>query len=164
MVFLGGKIWYSSKPGKGSVFSFEVPVEFNTGSFAGYSESLSVSPGKRLKILIAEDDEISAIYLKELLAADCNVFRAGNGSEAVDMISRDPQFDCVLMDLQMPVLNGYEAARKIKDIVKGIPILAVTAFNIDNEVEKRAGISFDGYILKPVSKENLFKAILTSIR
>ncbi|MGD0341727.1 MAG: ATP-binding protein, partial [Bacteroidales bacterium] len=161
--FLGGKIWYSSKPGEGSVFNFEVPVEFKSDSGTGFEGSTSVSLKKKLNILIAEDNEINSIYLKELLASDCDVIITDNGSEAVNMISRNPEIDCVLMDLKMPVLNGYQAARKIKDLIPGIPIIAVTAFDIDNEAERQTGVSFDGYILKPVSKDDLMNAILKHI-
>jgi signal transduction histidine kinase/CheY-like chemotaxis protein len=157
--FLGGRIWYTSESGKGSVFSFEVPVDFEPGSETRYSESPSVSSGRRPKILIAEDDDISAIYLKELLAPKYDVCCAGDGIEAIKMISSDPEYDCILMDLKMPGVNGYEAARKIRDIAPGIRIVAVTAFNINYETEKKVGISFDGYILKPVSKDDLFRAI-----
>jgi signal transduction histidine kinase len=163
--FLGGKIWYNSESGKGSVFSFEVPVEFLSGSKHLTSEITDISLTRRLKILIAEDDEISAIYLQELISAsDCDAVLARNGKEAVDMIRQDSKYDCILMDLKMSGINGYEATRIIKDLVPEMPVIAVTAFDFDREMQKTSGISFDGYIVKPILKTDLFRTITALVR
>lgn len=162
--FLGGKIWYSSKPGDGSVFSFSVPVQFVPRSGIKFNDSIPTNNRRRLKVLVAEDDAISAIYLKELLASSCDVAIARNGNKAIEMIVKDPEYDCVLMDLKMPVFNGYEATGKIRDIAPQIPVIAVTAFGHDKESEETFNVSFDGYVVKPVSKNSLLNTIYSVVK
>ena len=81
-----------------------------------------------MKVLVVEDEENNYFYVEEILHnAGCEVVRSGNGLDAVETIKFDPDFDIILMDLQIPLLNGYDTTRRIKEILKGIPIIATTA-------------------------------------
>jgi signal transduction histidine kinase/CheY-like chemotaxis protein len=158
--FLGGKIWVDSQQGKGSVFTFTIPVEFLTGSGTRKSDTQNIQINRRLKILAAEDDEINFLYIKELLR-DLNfeVLWAKNGKEAVEIFKSYTDFDIVLMDLKMPVMNGYDATLKIKSINPEIPVIAVTAFARKEDLERATGTSFDSYIVKPIEKNDLLMKI-----
>lgn len=159
--FLGGKIWFESQAGKGSLFAFAIPVEFISEPGPDKHSTPSVKVPEKLKIMIAEDDEINYMYLKELLgASDCIILWARDGLEAVEMFSREPDFDIVLMDLKMPIMNGYEATEKIKKIKPEIPVIAVTAFALPEDIDKATG-NFAGYVVKPIEKSDLLSKIST---
>ena len=89
---------------------------------------------------------------------------AKNGSEAVEIFGRNSEFDVVLMDLKMSVMNGYEATRKIKNINPEIPVIAVTAFALQEDLEKATAASFDGYVIKPIVKSDLLLKISKVLR
>jgi signal transduction histidine kinase len=163
--FMGGNIWFDSKAGEGSMFAFDVPVEFLAGSHKIKEESdVKLFTGK-LKLIIAEDDEISYLYIRELMTGtDCILLWAKNGSEAVEMLKNSDGIDIVLMDLNMPVMNGYEATQKIKELNPEIPVIAITAFPYQLEVDKASADLFDGYVVKPVEKDDLFLRISKALK
>jgi signal transduction histidine kinase/CheY-like chemotaxis protein len=158
--FLKGKIWFDSQSGMGSVFSFSVPVEF-----LYETETRTIDPppnqfAKKIKILAVEDDEINYLYVKELLStSNCEIIWARDGFEAVQIFSNNSDFNVVLMDLKMPAMNGYETTRKIKSIDSDIPVIAVTAFTQQEDVELATGVNFDGYVVKPIEKNDLMMKI-----
>jgi CheY-like chemotaxis protein len=80
---------------------------------------------------------------------------AANGAEAVEKFRSDTAFDIILMDLKMPVMDGYEATKIIKSINPGMPVIAISAFALLEEMELKTGASFDGYIMKPIEKNDL---------
>jgi len=115
--------------------------------------------------LIVEDDEINYLYIKELLGdSNFEMLWAKNGSEAVEIFGRNSEFDVVLMDLKMSVMNGYEATWKIKNINPEIPVIAVTAFALQEDLEKATAASFDGYVIKPIVKSDLLLKISKVLR
>jgi signal transduction histidine kinase len=163
--FMGGKIWLESKVGEGSVFTFEVPVKFLKRSQDDKEETTVALFTKKLNILVAEDDEISFLYMKELLVGtDCTLRWVKEGAQAVEVINSTEVFDIVLMDLNMPVMNGYEAAQKIKKIKPEIPVIAITAFPHQLEIEKVSGVIFDTNVIKPVEKDDLLQKISKVLR
>jgi len=163
--FLRGKIWFESSPGKGSVFTFSVPVDFLTEGRAPEQDTTLKQINKRVKTLIVEDDEINYLYIKELLGdSNFEMLWAKNGSEAVEIFGRNSEFDVVLMDLKMSVMNGYEATWKIKNINPEIPVIAVTAFALQEDLEKATAASFDGYVIKPIVKSDLLLKISKVLR
>ena len=116
-------------------------------------------------VLVVEDDEISFLVLSEYLKrSNYKVVRAVNGKEAVSLVnnSKEP-FALILMDILMPVMNGFEAAEKIKVINGNIPIIAQTAvaFDWNNEVDFS---NFDHLMIKPLDFKKLGKLIYTTIR
>jgi CheY-like chemotaxis protein len=109
-----------------------------------------------LKILIAEDDEISALLLTILVKEfQEQVFRAKTGIEAIDICYKNPDIDLILMDIQMPGLNGDEAARKIREFNKDVIIIAQTSFGLSGDREKAITAGCNDYITKPINKDQL---------
>jgi CheY-like chemotaxis protein len=113
-----------------------------------------------LKILIAEDDEGSALLLTILVKEfQEQVFRAKTGIEAIDICYKNPDIDLILMDIQMPGLNGDEAARKIREFNKDVIIIAQTGFGLSSTREKVITAGCNEYITKPINKDQLLSLI-----
>ncbi len=112
-------------------------------------------------VLITEDEEVNFFYLKTLLQkADARVLRAKNGKEAVDIIAQHQgEVDLILMDLNMPVMDGYEAMRIIKSRHPSIPIIAQTAYTLDNDRHKCLKAGFNDFIAKPINRVALFRMV-----
>lgn len=111
-------------------------------------------------ILIVEDEEFNRIYFEELLnQIHCNVLVANNGIEAVDICQKNDNIDLVLMDIKMPLMDGYEATKEIKKIRPNLPIIAQTAFALLGDKNKSLENGCDDYIAKPVKKDVLIQLI-----
>jgi CheY-like chemotaxis protein len=113
-------------------------------------------------ILIAEDTEINYIFLSEALkSTDVKILHAHDGEKAYQMIKDNPQIDLVLMDINMPKMDGFEATQKIREIKPDIPIIAQTALSIENAKEKAKEVGCDDFILKPIKLKS-FLSLLDS--
>lgn len=111
-------------------------------------------------ILIAEDYEVNYLYIKAVLEdTGAQILWAKDGAEAVEMCSNNNKIDLVLMDIQMPRLNGYEATRQIKKFRNNLPIIAQTAYAMDYDREKSLNAGCDDYISKPIRIDTLLEAI-----
>jgi CheY-like chemotaxis protein len=112
-------------------------------------------------VLITEDEEVNFFYLKTLLQkANAKVIRAKNGKEAVDIIARHKGgIDLILMDLNMPVMDGYEAMRIIKSKHPSIPIIAQTAYTMNNDRHRCLEAGFNDYIAKPINRLALYRMV-----
>jgi two-component system cell cycle response regulator DivK len=112
-------------------------------------------------VLITEDEEVNFFYLKTLLQkAEAKVLRAKNGKEAVDIIARyKGGIDLILMDLNMPVMDGYEAMRIIKSQHPAIPIIAQTAYTMNNDRHRCLEAGFNDYIAKPINRLALYRMV-----
>lgn len=115
---------------------------------------------KNIKILIADDDRISYEYLKEVLRIrNAEILLAKNGREAVDICRKDPNIDIVLMDIKMPEMDGKQATRDIKALRPDLPVIAQTAYALNNERETILLEGFDAYLAKPIQRNEIIAVI-----
>jgi CheY-like chemotaxis protein len=113
-------------------------------------------------ILIVEDDISSAFYLKEVLVdTGAELFFASDGHEAIDICEKNPNIDLVLMDIQLPVMDGYVATHEIKKINPDIVVIAQTAYVLPEEKERAYEAGCDDYITKPIDAFELLNKIVT---
>lgn len=111
-------------------------------------------------ILIAEDVESNFLYLKAVLSKlNATIFWAKNGVEAVEICDNEPSIDLVLMDLQMPEMNGYEATQILKNKFPKLPIVAQTAFAMSDDREKALDSGCDDYLAKPIKSRDLLSVV-----
>jgi len=111
-------------------------------------------------ILIAEDMEMNFVLLKKTLErTNVKVLRAHNGKEMVDMVKADPTIDMVLLDMGMPVMNGLEATKILRAEGNQIPIIAQTAFALNNEKDNVLEAGCNDFVEKPIQTELLFDKI-----
>jgi CheY-like chemotaxis protein len=115
-------------------------------------------------ILIVEDDLPGRLYLNEILkTTGANILNAVNGKDALDMARQNSGIDLILMDIQLPVMDGYTSARKIREFNKDVIIIAQTAFGLMSDREKIIGSGFNDYIVKPVYTQKLFETVLACL-
>jgi len=158
-------MWVSSEVGKGTRFWFELPyIRILNQQDASLRKQTSVDSSEynwsNRTFLIAEDDDSSYVYLRELLKSTrVRLVRAVNGREVVEAVKFSEKIDCILMDIQMPYLDGYEATRQIKKLQPTIPVIAQTAFAMEGDREKSIMAGCDDYITKPVQPGNLLEKI-----
>lgn len=119
---------------------------------------------KDKKILIVEDDPFSSNFLVEVLSGThARIELAFNGEEAISILKAENDFDLVLMDIQLPKLNGEMATKKIREFNKEIPIIAQTAYAMVNDREKYLNIGCTDYISKPIAVDDLFSILCNYI-
>jgi CheY-like chemotaxis protein len=162
---MGGNMAVESELGLGSTFSFS--LTFKTAAVdtaTPESPEVAPSPSGMVRILLAEDDEVTIFATRALLTrAGYEVSVARSGHEAIALL-RDQDFGLVLMDVQMPGMDGVEATRITRDdpglgAKRGVPIIALTAFAMDGEKEVFLAAGMDGYVAKPVGMKELMRAI-----
>jgi len=153
-----------SKPGVGSTFSFTIPytpVKKEQDNKLNIPEKKAIYPdwsGK--KILVVEDDTNNYLFLEQLLKkTNAQIEHATDGKEAVNFVKNNSKIDVVLMDIQMPVMDGYEATRKIREFNKDLPILAQTANAMVEDKSKSLDAGCNDYVAKPVNKKVLLNKI-----
>jgi CheY-like chemotaxis protein len=112
------------------------------------------------KILIVEDDLSSRLYLNKILEkAGVITLNAGDGQQALDMAIGNPDIDIILMDIQLPVMDGYTTARKIREFRTDIIIIAQTAYGLMDDKEKIMDSGFDDYLIKPIISQVLIEKL-----
>gem|GEM_PF-4160062 len=162
-----GSITLHSEPGRGSTFMMEIPFRIaEDHELAGEDEEMPPAPPDRnlkLKILLAEDNEPNQFLIQSLVeAADWDIVVVDNGIRVIEAYRREP-FSLILMDVQMPEMDGYEATRKIRDMEKTrgghIPIIALTAYTMKADIQKCLDSGMDDFIAKPFDRDHFYSTI-----
>jgi CheY-like chemotaxis protein len=115
---------------------------------------------KGKKILIVEDDLSSRLYLNKILEkTGAILINAGDGVEALNIVTDDPDVEIILMDIQLPVMDGYTSAKKIRELGKKVKIIAQTAYSLSGDMENILASGFDDYIIKPIYSGQLIEKL-----
>lgn len=190
---LGGSIAVDSEPGRGSLFTFDLPYEAGQSQASpadtGYTEAeltkaspaeagpKGASPAKHAEdtqteagqaellagkaLLIAEDVKINRLLLEQMIKElKLTIYWAENGQEAIDLFRQHSDISLILMDVQMPLMDGEEATRQILALNPGIRIIAQTAHAMAGDKESFLSKGFVDYISKPIDKKDLMAKIL----
>ncbi len=165
MDLYGGTLTMESVPGRGTTFNFTIPFNhyINSIDIAAekafhFDDIISAATNKPVHILLAEDNSINAMLATQVLTnKGFTIVHVSNGALAVEAVQKE-RFDVVLMDIQMPVMNGIAASKAIREL-STIPIIAMTAHSLQSEMENCYEAGMNGYVSKPFKPNDLFTTI-----
>lgn len=160
---LGGSLTVDSKKGEGSTFYLTLP--FETVTIVKTPKEIKKSHEKNIDwtdktILITEDNPSSFLLLKTILGkTKAHILHSGNGKDAVELCKSNPEINAVLMDIQLPEMNGYDATRKIKQNRKDLPVIVQTAHALAEDEVKSKNAGCDDFLVKPIQRDKLFEVL-----
>jgi PAS domain S-box-containing protein len=167
---MGGKIFVQSEKGVGSEFSFSIPYR-PAGSIKTKMTQVANEPiltpidWSSRKCLLVDDNKDVLIYLNRILTdTGVTIVTARSGFEAIEIIKATPDIDVVLLDMQMPEMNGIEATREIRKIRKDIPIIAQTAFIFEDDKDIILEAGCDACLIKPIRREHLLTVMSSFVK
>lgn len=159
---LGGKIWFDTELEKGTTFYFTLPFNLETPSNKDYKRTFSndyFNWSDRV-FLIVDDVEHNFLFIKAVLRqTGALLLWAKNGAEAITICKNNNAISLVLMDIQMPELSGYSTALQIRQFAPHLPIIAQTAFDLENGPSNAIKAGCNGYLLKPINQADLMGMI-----
>ena len=128
--------------------------------YQSFSGMKAIRPNRNPVVLVVEDEESNLIYLRELLSEmECEVLQAKNGAEAVEICKKNPGIEVALIDLKMPVMNGFETQIKLAKIAPEIRLVAQTAYAMSADKKKVLDAGFVDYLPKPIMDTELEKVM-----
>ena len=167
---MGGKIFVQSEKGVGSEFSFSIPYRPAGSTKTKVAPPISEQVLKPIdwsskKCLLVDDNKDVLIYLNRILIdTGVTIVTARSGFEAIEIIKTTPDIDVVLLDMQMPEMNGIEAAKEIRKIRKDIPIIAQTAFIFEDDKDIILEAGCDACLIKPIRREHLLTVMSSFVK
>jgi len=154
---LGGSIRLESETQKGSIFYFSLPHQFNTD--VTLPKHKKIKNGDTITILVADDELYNFQYFEEIVREmNIKLLHAKNGEECVEMSYKNHDLSLILMDIKMPIMDGFEATAKVRKILPEVPIVAQTAYILENERNIYQTV-FDDYLIKPINIKDFSKML-----
>lgn len=161
---LGAKLWYESQVGSGTRFFVQFPSALLAKGMSRPAAGDASSDLSHTRILVAEDVKINYLLISKFLAStNARLIWAKNGAEAVELHASEKP-DMILMDLQMPVMNGFDAIKAIRKVDAAVPIIIQSAFVMNYEKEEALSIGADDFIAKPINPKELVGKIMRNLR
>lgn len=159
---IGGNKRLESALGEGATFYFDLPMRIaERTSQSPTNRHPNISDLRDATILIAEDEEINYMLLVRMLKkCNVNILWADNGSQVIKIIEKNPKIDIILMDIKMPIMDGIECARIVRDRFPNIKIIGQSAYSQREEQDNAIAAGFDDYIVKPIKRDKLIEKIL----
>lgn len=165
---MGSVLLVESKPGLGSLFYFELALQTSAEASSATAD-LAVQEGAAYRILVAEDDEVNFMLLQDALmhrveGYKFDVLQARNGLEAVEKVKESADLSLVLMDIKMPLMDGIEATRRIRELRPDLPIVAQSAYALTTERDAALAAGCDRYLFKPLDLTELLRVVRELLR
>jgi CheY-like chemotaxis protein len=165
---MGGNINVKSEKGIGSEFSFHIPYR-PAGTKPKMRQVADSMPQnvdwRKRKCLLVDDNKDVLIYLNRILVdTGITILTARSGNEAIEIIKSDDSIDVVILDMQMPEMNGIEATREIKKLRSNLPIIAQTAFVFENDTDIILEAGCDSCLIKPIRRDHLITVMSSFVK